>query len=465
MNNRFVLCFYIFVAYGLLIVPHVHAQSCGIIENGRFSPSSIDSYTEFGSILAIDGDRLAIAASKQDLQRDDEGAVYIYEFDGTDWVETAFITALDPDRNDRFGLGIALQDDLLAVCAPFDDQYGLDRGAVYIYRHSPTGWEYEQKIFQDNNEMNLYGAAVGIVDGHVLVGVPGDETVLNQAGAVYVYEYDGNNWGITSTLMPNKPSVGGQFGISMASDGNRIVVSDYPYNDVTVPSVFVFELEPSGWSQIGQMTSALVTPSALFGSALDLDDDLVIVGAPFDNTLGNYTGAIYVFREGISGWFLEQQILPSRDETIGLGSSVSISNDQIISGANASSVGSVFFRGSAHAFEYGVDGWQETIAMYNQIGQEINMFGTSVVQRTDHVIVGAPGENLWLGAVYEFDLNSIVPACVADRNGDCVLDIFDVSAFIKALGSQDPIADFNGDGRWNFFDISAFLSAFSAGCP
>ncbi len=56
-------------------------------------------------------------------------------------------------------------------------------------------------------------------------------------------------------------------------------------------------------------------------------------------------------------------------------------------------------------------------------------------------------------------------ACTVDLNGDGVLDFFDISAFLEAFASMDPIADLTGEGAFDFFDVSAFLSAFSAGCP
>jgi len=55
--------------------------------------------------------------------------------------------------------------------------------------------------------------------------------------------------------------------------------------------------------------------------------------------------------------------------------------------------------------------------------------------------------------------------CVADLNGDGVLNFFDVSAFLVAYSKMDPIADFNDDGLFNFFDVSAFLTEYNAGCP
>jgi FG-GAP repeat protein len=57
------------------------------------------------------------------------------------------------------------------------------------------------------------------------------------------------------------------------------------------------------------------------------------------------------------------------------------------------------------------------------------------------------------------------PECSADLNGDGVLDLFDVSAFLSAFSAQDPIADFTGDGLFDFFDVQAFLNAYAAGCP
>jgi len=55
--------------------------------------------------------------------------------------------------------------------------------------------------------------------------------------------------------------------------------------------------------------------------------------------------------------------------------------------------------------------------------------------------------------------------CAADLNMDGELNFFDVSTFLAAYTSGDPLADFTDDGEFNFFDVSAFLSAYNAGCP
>jgi hypothetical protein len=68
---------------------------------------------------------------------------------------------------------------------------------------------------------------------------------------------------------------------------------------------------------------------------------------------------------------------------------------------------------------------------------------------------------------FESDLSNY-PApssCLADFNGDGVLDFFDVSAFVNAYNASDPSADLNGDGGFDFFDISIYVNAYTAGCP
>ncbi|MCC5823669.1 MAG: serine hydrolase [Phycisphaerales bacterium] len=60
----------------------------------------------------------------------------------------------------------------------------------------------------------------------------------------------------------------------------------------------------------------------------------------------------------------------------------------------------------------------------------------------------------------------VTPGCVADFDGNGVLNFFDFAAFIAAYNAQDPAADLAPPfGVWNFFDVAAFIDAYNAGCP
>jgi CotH protein/lamin tail-like protein len=56
------------------------------------------------------------------------------------------------------------------------------------------------------------------------------------------------------------------------------------------------------------------------------------------------------------------------------------------------------------------------------------------------------------------------PAGAADLNQDGSLNFLDVSLFLSAFGSNDPIADFEADGSFNFLDVSAFLFVYGNPC-
>jgi hypothetical protein len=55
--------------------------------------------------------------------------------------------------------------------------------------------------------------------------------------------------------------------------------------------------------------------------------------------------------------------------------------------------------------------------------------------------------------------------CIADFDGNGVLDFFDFLAYQEAFVAGDPRADLDGGGRLTFFDFLAFQDVFAYGCP
>lgn len=101
------------------------------------------------------------------------------------------------------------------------------------------------------------------------------------------------------------------------------------------------------------------------------------------------------------------------------------------------------------------------------INRDLDLDG--LPRAVDRVNVEDTGDGLTWNPLRYVDMgcfeNQNTGFCVADFNGDGVLDFFDVQGFLNAFATQDPSADLTGDAVWNFFDVQAFLAAFSAGCP
>lgn len=62
------------------------------------------------------------------------------------------------------------------------------------------------------------------------------------------------------------------------------------------------------------------------------------------------------------------------------------------------------------------------------------------------------------------DTVSLEPACLADVNGDGMVNGLDFGAWLNAFNANSPSADQNGDGSINGLDFGAWLGNFNAGC-
>ncbi len=94
--------------------------------------------------------------------------------------------------------------------------------------------------------------------------------------------------------------------------------------------------------------------------------------------------------------------------------------------------------------------------------------GNTTAQPSDPIYLlfaqGSAVSELQLAADY-VESTLAAPTCPADFTADNQLDFFDLSAFLTALGDEDPSADLNPDNQYDFFDVSAYLTLFQQGCP
>lgn len=111
------------------------------------------------------------------------------------------------------------------------------------------------------------------------------------------------------------------------------------------------------------------------------------------------------------------------------------------------------------------DGVDQSSFTLHQPALPIFAFGSNTALR--FTAQGDEGDDAWFIDDVSISTEFVEdePDCPADITGDGVLNFFDISTFLGAFNTQDPIADFNNDGLFNFFDVSAFLTDFNAGCP
>lgn len=270
--------------------------------------SDATSYARFGSCVDIDGNRMVIGASGVDTggTSDNIGAAYVFEFNGTQWQETAKLMASDGESEDFFGNAVALEGDLIVVGAEGAEGSGnppdSTAGAAYIFEHDGTNWNETLITPQIQNLNNYFGKAVEIANNRVFVGAPG----WDDNGDVHLFEHNGTTWVETHHFdhQNSIPFPADQFGWSLSAEGDRLVVGAFNYSPVPNEghgAAFVYDWDGTTWNET-QLPVTGLEDMDRFGAGVALSGDRILVGAEHNSDYGQNQGAVYNFEYDGTNW-------------------------------------------------------------------------------------------------------------------------------------------------------------------
>uniref|UniRef100_UPI0032B1871E FG-GAP repeat protein n=1 Tax=uncultured Idiomarina sp. TaxID=352961 RepID=UPI0032B1871E len=139
----------------------------------NLAPSNADNIDYFGWSVSLnrEGDRLAVGARYEDGASNnisDQGAVYIFDYDGSAWNETQILRASDATTGEDFGEWVKLADDGKKLAVSTNDAE-----AVYTYDLSnadSSTWPSTENIFASPSTRTDGFSARGLAfNGHELV--------------------------------------------------------------------------------------------------------------------------------------------------------------------------------------------------------------------------------------------------------------------------------------------------------
>jgi len=190
-------------------------------ERAKVVPAGAAAGDHFGIAVALDGGLLVAGAPGHGRA----GAAYGFRRDGRAWVEEG---ALVPDfeRPARsFGSAVALSEGRLAVGDRDDSGAETRTGAAYVFVRRGTAWSQEAVVrpgLADNDD--VFGGSIDLDGGRLVVGSMLGDAALRDAGAAYVYARRGTTWGRLATSMASDATRNVLFGAAVAVDGGRVVV-------------------------------------------------------------------------------------------------------------------------------------------------------------------------------------------------------------------------------------------------
>ncbi len=298
----------------------------------------------FGNSVAISGNVAVIAANQDD---GNTGAAYVFRHDGNQWVEEAKLTASDATQGDFFGGSVGIDGDLIIVGAwKNEGEAGGDlreAGAAYVFRYDGANWNEEIRLLaHDTRRFDRYGVSVAISGNVVVVGASYDDdpnlgTQFN-SGSAYIYRHNGANWNLDNKVTASDAAGDDLFAATSAASGDVIVLGCYNDNALT-GAAYVFRYDGANWAEETKLMASDATAGDLFGVSVAASNDAIAVGAWKNEGEGGgdlrEAGAAYIFRFDGLDWSEEARLLAGDARRFDrFGASVAIDGDMALVGAS-----------------------------------------------------------------------------------------------------------------------------------
>jgi hypothetical protein len=376
-----------------------------------------DGYTDdlFGISVARDGDTVLIGVNQADVDGNiDQGVAYVFTaFGSNGWAQEAKLIADDGVADDQFGFAVALDSDTALVGAfQADNDGNSDQGAAYIFTRTGVFWNQTAKLMASGGSAgDEFGYAVALEGSIALIGAPSDD--MNGSvdqGAGYVFSENGNSWNQTADLVSSDTAAGDKFGSAVALDGQTALVGA-PLEDIGFDenqgAAYIFINNNGSWSQQARLVTGDGAEDDELGGAVALDGDTAVVGAHLADIGGNNNqGAAYIYTRSGGSWS-QQDKLTAGDGAQGdrFGRSVAVEGDTVLVGAPRADINGNGNQGAANVFIYDQGSWSQQSKLTDWSAGD--RFGRSVALDGDTALVGAIyGEksfgNADRGAVYPF---------------------------------------------------------------
>jgi hypothetical protein len=220
------------------------------------------------------------------------------------------LNAGDYQPHDMFGYAVDVDGALLVAGAPGKNGAEQEAGGEYFFEPG-------------TNVISLRSLMAG-----------------QEVGGVYIFERRGQEWSQLAGLVPDSLGQNDRLGTSVAVEGET-VAAGAPYattqaGGFAAGAVYVFDRQGDDCVEQARLIAGDGGPFDLFGSALALDKDTLVVGAQGvdDPALGRNAGAAYVYQREKGAWVEQARLSPpdgGADDFFG--QSVAIQGEVIAVGA------------------------------------------------------------------------------------------------------------------------------------
>jgi hypothetical protein len=273
----------------------------------------------FGISVSLSGNYAIIGSPYDDISTNaDQGSAYIFFFNGSSWVQQQKLTAADGAADDNFGICVSISATKTIIGAGLDDAGASptsNEGSAYVFNYNGSSWVQQQKLIApDAAPGDYFGSSVSISGNNCIVGAYSDDIVANvEQGSAYVYIFIGSSWILLPKITASDGAGGDRFGWSVAISGNYAIISASFDNVGTYThqgSAYIFFFNGSSWVEQQRITAADDGTNDEFGTIVSISGNYVMVSAHRDDIgVSTDQGSSYIFQNLNGTWIRLQKII------------------------------------------------------------------------------------------------------------------------------------------------------------
>ncbi|MEZ4706509.1 MAG: hypothetical protein R3A44_04845 [Caldilineaceae bacterium] len=225
---------------------------------------------EFGAAVALDGERIYIGGSRSSMvggRANAEGAVFVFEHDGTKWQHAAKLSIADADpttpygNNSRFGAALSVIGNTVLIGAPampIGDQFSV--GQVFAFQRdaASSAWALTGTLAaSDGAGSDNFGRALWATPAGVFIASSkgSNDSVYFFSGPAMAAA-QGAGWTEQYSFSLTENVVGANFGWQITGDGQALVVGASGYESGR-GAVFIYPFA----DMVNVTPAATATPS------------------------------------------------------------------------------------------------------------------------------------------------------------------------------------------------------------
>ncbi|EJK76945.1 hypothetical protein THAOC_01262, partial [Thalassiosira oceanica] len=119
---------------------------------------------------------IVVGARWNDDNGGDSGSAHVFVRSGEEWSQQYKLLAPDGAAGDRFGESVTTSQDTIVVGAPGDDDNGGSSGSAHVFVRNGEEWSHQVKLLAPDGAANdRFGESVAVNENIIVVGAPWDD--------------------------------------------------------------------------------------------------------------------------------------------------------------------------------------------------------------------------------------------------------------------------------------------------